>query len=225
MRGSRRLRLAVVALGLVLVAWLARERVLATLGSALVVDDGSAPVAVMVVSLAAPRPGALEVAKLYREGVAPRIVLCRWRDDPLDAEIRRLGVRWLPPHELVAAILRGSGVPASAIEVLDEAIDGLNSEITAIAAFAHAERPASLLYVTSRSHTRRARWLLERLVPEGTVVRVRGPELDAFRAESWWRSRDASREVAMEYLRWANTFGLRDLWQVTPPPPVAESPQ
>lgn len=222
MRLSRRLRLAVAVAALAAVAWLGAEPILTAVGAALIVEDPVAPVDVVVVSLAAARADAFEAADLYRAGVAPRIVLCRWQREPLDEELERLGVPWLPVHELAAAILRQRGVPTTAIQMLDTPIDGLNSEIAAVAELVHATRPASLLYVTAPSHTRRARWLLRRLLPEGTVLRVRGAVRDGFSPDGWWRSRDHSREVAMEYLRWANTFGLRDLWRSSPPPRVAE---
>jgi uncharacterized SAM-binding protein YcdF (DUF218 family) len=223
MRRSRRLRLAALLLGLTVAAWLGRAPVLTGIGTALTADDPVAPAAVIVSSLAAVRADALEAAKLYRDGVAPRVVLCRWQAEPLDAEMRRLGVPWLTAHELAAAVLERSGVPAGAIDLLDAEVDGLNSEVAAVAAFARASRPASLLYVTARSHGRRARWLLRRLLPPDIALRVHAPTLDPFRPDSWWRSRESSRELAMEYLRWANTLGLRDLWQGTVPR-VAEAP-
>ena len=223
MRPSRRLRLAGVLLVVAVAGWLARTPILTAIGSALTVDDPLTPVDVMVASLAATRADTLEVARLHREGIAPRVVLCRWQTEPLDDEIRRLAVPWLPPHELAAAVLQKSGVPSEAIEILDSAVDGLNTEITAVAAYAQRTRPASMLYVRARSHTRSARWLLRRLLPPETQLRVRSPAVDGFRPESWWHSRDGSREVAMEYLRWANTFGLRDLWSASAPPRVAES--
>jgi hypothetical protein len=52
---------------------------------------------------------------------------------------------------------------------------------------------------------------------------VRSPAIDPFRPDAWWHSRSGSREVAMEYLRWANTFGLRDFWGRSSPPSVPEN--
>jgi uncharacterized SAM-binding protein YcdF (DUF218 family) len=126
-------------------------------------------------------------------------------------------VPWVPPHELAVAVLTKSGVPAESIRVLDDTVDGLNTEVAAIGRFARADRPASLLYVTARSHSRRARWLLRRLMPEDTTLIVHASADDQFQPDAWWHSRTGSREVAMEYLRWANTFGLRDLWRPEPP--------
>lgn len=214
---TSRLALATVVLGAIVVAWNGRSQVLAAIGGWLTVDDRPTTAAVMVVSLAAGRGDALEAARLYHDGVSARIVLARWQDEPLDDEMRRLGVPWVPPHELAVAVLEKSGVPRAAIQVIDGPIDGLNTEITAIAKFARAAPPASMLYVTARSHGRRAYWLLRRLLPAETTLYVRSPATDMFHPDAWWQSRTGSRELAMEYLRWANTFGFRDLWRSEPP--------
>jgi uncharacterized SAM-binding protein YcdF (DUF218 family) len=198
--------------GILVLAWHERTPMLTAVGEALTVEDPLTPVEVVVASLASARADTLEAARLYRDGVARRVVVARWQHEPLDDEMGRLGVPYLPVTELAVAMLEKSGVPAGAITVLREPIDGLNTEIASIAAFARAERPPSLLFVTARNHTRRARWLLTRSLPDGTALSVRAPALDGFDPARWWHSRDGSRELAMEYLRWMNTFGLRDLW-------------
>ena len=213
-----------ILMGVLLLAWHERARMLTAVGGALTVEDPIVPVDVIVASLATARADTLEVAKLYRDGIGRRVVVARWQDEPLDDEMRRLGVPWLPPTELAVAMLEKSGVPASAIAVLRDPIDGLNAEVASVAAFAHAEKPRSILFVTARNHTRRARWLLQRQLPSEVALAVRAPAIDPFDPTTWWHSRDGSREVAMEYLRWANTFGLHDLWGAAPPA-VAESPR
>ncbi len=216
-RRTRRVRVATIALGVLLVLWIGRARLLTAIGDGLVSDDPLMPAEVIVTSLASVRADALETARLYRDGLGRRVVIARWQQEPLDDEILRLGVPWVPPHELAVAVLEKSGVPPTAIELLDDAVDGLNTEISAIARFANATPPASLLYVTARSHGRRARWLLHRLLPERTMLIVRASTDDQFHPDAWWQSRSGSREVAMEYLRWANSFGLRDFWHREPP--------
>ena len=200
-----------------MLAWLARAPLLGALGGAVVADDPPAPVDVMVVSMASLRPAALEVARLYREGIGRRIVIARWEPEPLDDEMRRLAVPWLPPHDLAAAMLKASGVPATAIEILDTDVDGLNTETSAIASWARRERPTSILFVTARSHSRRAAWLLGRMLPTDTRLLVHASARDGFQPNAWWHTRTGSRELAMECLRWLNTFGLRDLWHREPP--------
>ncbi len=206
---------------MVAIGWAARASWLPVVGTTLAVEDQLMPVEFIVVSNAIARADTLEAAALYHAGISTRIVLPWWQADELDLEIVKLGVPWLPPTELAQAILERKGVPREAIEVLPDPVDGLNAEVASVGRFAHERHPRSLLFVTARSHSQRARWLLERVVPPDTKILVRGSRSDTFDPAAWWHSREAGREVAMEYLRWANTFGLHDLWGA-PPPSVAE---
>lgn len=221
-RRSFRWGMATILLGMVLVAWQCSDRALTAVGAFLTIDDPLAPVEMIVLSLASGRADAIEVARLYHQGISRRIVLARWQKDGLDDDMRRLGIPWPAPHELATMMLERSGVPSESIEVLEGPIDGLNTEVTTIAAFARETHPASLLYVTARTHTHRAQLLLRRLLPPATELRVRSPDFDDFEPANWWHTRGGTREVAMEYLRWANTFGLRDLWRHASPPSVPE---
>jgi uncharacterized SAM-binding protein YcdF (DUF218 family) len=182
------------------------------------------PVDVIVVSMAAARADAFEAAALYQAGVSRRLLLPYWQPDPLDVELQRMGVPYLPVTELSQAILEHSGVPHDAIEVWHEPIDGLNAEVASIGHALRTQPPRSLLYVTARSHTRRARWLLGRVLSPETAISVRGPRRDSFDPATWWQSRGSGREVAMEYLRWINTFVLGDFWRGAVPV-VPEEPR
>ncbi len=211
-----------MALAIVAAAWLARGFWLPPIGTALAVEDPVRPVDVIVVSNAIARADTLEAAALYHAGVSRSIVLPWWQAEPLDVEIVELGVPWLPPTDLALAILERKGVPREAIEVLRDPVDGLNAEVASIGRFAHARRPRTLMFITARSHSRRARWLLERVLPAGTTIVVRSSSRDGFDPAAWWQSRSGGREVAMEYLRWLNTFVLRDAWSgVVPTVPEA----
>ena len=204
--------MATLALG----AWLGRAHLLPALAAPLAVEDSLAPADVIVVSVAAGRADALEAAALYHAGISRRLVLPRWRTEPLDLEVQRLGVPWLLPTDVALAILERSAVPRDAIEILEEPVDGLNSEIAAVGRFFTAHPTGSLLFITARSHSRRARWLLTHVLPADTHIAVRASRKDPFDPAAWWYTRAGGREVAMEYLRWANTFLLRDRWQAVP---------
>lgn len=207
--------LASVVVALLLVGgvlWMARRPLLTALGAALVAEDPLEPVAAVVVSTTNVRASALEGAHLYHDGVAPELLIPRWHSDDLEAELARRGVRYLDATGLAQAILAASGVPADAVRVLPGAVDGTGAEVTAIAAWARSAVPPSLLYITARNHTARARRRLRRVVPPGTRVLVRASRYDRFAPDGWWRRRDAAREVMSEYLRWLNTFVLGDPW-------------
>lgn len=205
-RPARRHTRAAVVLLLLAVAlagaWLGRAAVLARVGEALVVEDAPRDVDVVVVSIAEVRAGALEAARLYREGRAKRVVVSRWREEPVDATIRALGVSHPLPHELATAILERSGVPARAISVPAAAVDGTESEVAAVARLARVERPGRILLLTARSHSARARWLLDRALRDGDHVAVRSAPADGFQPRAWWTSREQTRELVMEYVRW-----------------------
>jgi len=219
-RGSRRVVVLLLLVVAAVAAWEARRAILSSAGALVVSDDPLGPAELMVVSYASARADALEVARLYGAGISSRVVVLTWRAEPLDDEMRHLGVPYLPATELVQAILGRGGVPAEAIVVLPERVDGLNSEIAVLSVFARERPIGSLLFVTARTHTARARWLLRRFLPAGTRVAVHSPPTDRFSPQSWWASRDQSRELGYEYLRWLNTFVLRDPWRREPLPPA-----
>jgi uncharacterized SAM-binding protein YcdF (DUF218 family) len=209
--GRARLTLALL-LAVSLVLWIFRAPILRGVGGVLVAEDALAPVDVIAVSHANVRASALEAAALYRQGLGRRVVVAECKKDELDARLRELGVPYPASHELVVAILERSGVPRSAITVLPGAVDGTNPEIAVYVRFARREKPATLLYVTSRSHTARAGRRLRREAP-GTRILVHASRWDDFDVDTWWHRRGSTREVMTEYLRWFNTFVLGDYWR------------
>ena len=213
-RHRRRVFIAVLtAAGLAaIVAWSVRRPLLVGAARMLVAEDTLSPVDMIVVSNASARDGALEAARLFADGISAQLVIPSWVSDGVDDEIRRLGVPLLSPTDLIASVLEHKGVPPEAIVVTPDRADGTGPEITAVAAFARQRRPESLLFITARSHTARARWLLRHELPPGVRFAVRSPRTDTFSPASWWQRRDQTREVVEEYLRWANTLVLHDPW-------------
>jgi len=193
--------LAILVLGGALAAWLGRERVLATMGALVVAEDPLQATDAIVVSVASTRAGALGAARLYRQKVAPLVVVSRLRETAADRDIRALGVTLLASHDLARAVLERSGVPRGAIAALDHPVEGTGEEIEVLAAFARARKLRSLCYLTARTHTARARWLLRRELP-GTTVVVRAVELPEFAPDAWWHDRGQTRELAIEMVRW-----------------------
>jgi len=206
-----RLVLALVLLTL-LVVWLARVPILRALGGALVAEDALTPVDVIAVSHANVRGTALEAAALVRESLGRRVVVAEGRRDEVDRWLAEIGVVVPAPQDIAVEILVKSGVAREMITVLPGAVDGTNTEITVLVRFAKREKPESLLYVTSRSHTARAGWRLRREAP-GTRMLVRAPRNDDFDVDSWWQRRGSTREVMTEYLRSFNSYVLGDHWR------------
>ena len=218
----RHLALVITALMLAAIAgagWYGRHAILIGVAHVLVAEEPPVPAEVMVVSIASAQAAALEAASLYQQQISARVMLLTWASEPIDDKIRQLGIAYPSPTELARVILAQSGVPANAIEVLPDLVDGTETEIAAVAAFARQRMPASLLFITARSHTARARWLLRRGVSSTTRLCVTSSRFDSFAVESWWQKRGQSREVMSEYLRWGNTLLLGDAWSRRFPSP------
>jgi len=205
-------RRLLVVVAVVAGAWLARQRLLTWVGSLLVVEDPPGPADVAVLSEASVVPGALEAAKLYASGSVRAVLVPAWVGRRFERQVRALGIAYPTPTELAREVLARSGVPADAIVTFGTGIDGTNTEIAMLGRYVAAFHPASVLYLTARSHTARARWLLRRTLPAGTRVAVRSPEGDPFRPAGWWQDRGQTREVAAEYARWFNSLVLGDWW-------------
>jgi uncharacterized SAM-binding protein YcdF (DUF218 family) len=193
-------------------AWLERSAVLSTIGRLVVEENPLARADVLVLVRNKPRVAA-EAAAIVKAGYAPRIVLLKAVPRPDDEALRRLGLDPGLEHDVAIRVLRASGVPAQLIELLPEAPDGTNEAARLIARYAQGRGMTRLIAVTERSHTRRTARLLRRELGDKGVVIVRSASRDPFQPETWWQDRSSARELAMEALRWCNSFVLRDWWR------------
>ncbi len=209
---GRLTRVAFIGGAVLATLWLGRAAVLTRVGSALVSEDDAGTADVVVISNACTRECALDAAHAWRDGQAGRFVVARWVVNPADREIRALGVPLPDAVDVARGVLEKSGVPPERIEILEDGVDGTNPEIAAVARWATRQRPGTILFMTARTHTARARWLLRRSLPADSRPLVRGPRSDRFVAGTWWHDRNLAREVAGEYLRWANSLLLGDAW-------------
>lgn len=215
---TRRLRYLIIMLALVLATlWAAWHPLLVAMGELIVAEDALEPVDAIVFSTAAARGDALEAAQLYHDGISRRLVYAAWAYDPLDDELHRLGVPYLDVTALARSILEHAGAPAAAITVLPGPVAGTEDEVATTVDFVRAEGIRSVLFIAPRTHSARVRWLLRRRLPATTRLLVRSARLDRFTADGWWRSRDQSRDVMAEYLRWVNSVLLGDAWRPAAP--------
>ena len=193
-------------------AWFGRHSILAGAASILVEEDPLRPVEILVPSHSVAEAAALEAALLYEQHISPRIVMTQWVSNPMEEEIRHQGIPYLGTSELNQYILQQRGVPSSAITIIPDQADGTGTEIAAVVDFVKRCHVQSLMMITERSHTARTKWLLRRELPAFVRASVRSPRFDRFVIAGWWREREQSRELVTEYLRWFNTFFLRDWW-------------
>jgi len=193
-------------------AWIERAVVLRKVGSLVVEENPLAHADVVVLVRNAPRVAA-EAAAIQKAGYAPRVLVLRAVTRPDDEVLRRLGLDPGLEHDVAIRVLRASGVPPQVIELLPQAPDGTNEAARQIARYAQGHGVTRVIAVTERSHTRRTARLLRRELGARSVVIVRAAPRDPFQPETWWHDRFSARELAMEALRWCNSFALRDWWR------------
>ncbi|MDX2169572.1 MAG: YdcF family protein [Deltaproteobacteria bacterium] len=184
-------------------------------GEALVESDPLTPVDAIVVLTGSYPDRILEAAALYREGAAPRLILCR---EPENAGFRRLaelGVRVPRLYELNRSIAEQLGVPADAISVLDRPAGSTYSEAEVALEYAQARGYRSLLVVTSKYHSARAGRIYRFLAGNQIRILVRPARDDDFQASTWWQDRVSTRRVVIEYQKLL-AFLFIDRWRLTP---------
>jgi len=152
-----------------------------------------------------------EAARLYREGLATRILLTRGPGRPGRAELQRLGIRVPDAHETSLTILEGTQVPREAIQTVDEQADDLVAEAEVVARFLNDHPTQALIVVTPRSRSTRALKAFGAALGPGIRLIVHPAPSDPFDPTTWWRDRKDRREVVSEYQALAD-FWLADSW-------------
>ena len=152
---------------------------------------------------------AVEAAKLYREGYAPEIWLTR-STEPGET-LEKMAIPFSGEDYYNARVLIHEGVPAEAIHVLEPRIVNTADEIKVVAAALGRESNRTVIFVTTKAHTRRVRLLWRRLAPGQGRAIVRAASGDSFVPRHWWRTTSDALDVVREVL------GLLNAWAGLPP--------
>jgi uncharacterized SAM-binding protein YcdF (DUF218 family) len=167
-------------------------------GHYLIVDEPLTRADAIVV-LDGPAVRWMEGVDLYREGMAPHILLSPGMADPTADRVRAMGVVFPAKIDLVRSAMVQLGVPAGAMTVLPHPVDNTADEAAQTRPVALQRGWTSLIVVTSKYHTRRTGYAFEREFA-GTSVRiqVKGSRHDRVSPDGWWRSRSDLRYVVSE---------------------------
>jgi uncharacterized SAM-binding protein YcdF (DUF218 family) len=180
------------------------------LGRALYVQDDVQHADALVVLAGARSERWLEAVDLYREGHAPRVVLSPGGSDGAEQSLRARGIRVPTDADRTRDVILQLGVPAEAIVILPGAPDNTAQEATAVRELAGSAGWRRLIVVTSKLHTRRARFAFRReFAGTGIEVSVRASRYDRSDPIHWWQGRADAREVLVESIKLAAyTLGL-----------------
>lgn len=151
---------------------------------------------------------AMEAAKLYRKGFAPKV----WLTHPTEpgAALEAMGIPFVGEDFYNSRILMHEGVPADAIRVLQPSILNTADELSAVSAALGEERSSKVIIVTSKVHTRRVQILWHRIAAGGEQALVRAASDDPFEPGRWWRTTGDALDVVREFL------GILNAWAGMP---------
>jgi uncharacterized SAM-binding protein YcdF (DUF218 family) len=158
-------------------------------------------------------PGrALEAARVYKQGYAPRVWLTHSTEP--GATLAQLSVQYVGEDSYDKQILMHEGVPENAIVVLDPPIVNTADEVKTIGEALRKENGHAVVLVTSKVHTRRLKALWRRISAGDGEAIVHGVSDDSFEPGRWWKSTQDAFDVVREVL------GLLNAWAGLPLQPA-----
>jgi uncharacterized SAM-binding protein YcdF (DUF218 family) len=131
---------------------------------------------------------AQRAAELLREGKATLIVASGRRLRP------NAGIAELMEHDLIER-----GVPKDKIVRLAHDADSTKEEAEAVARLAKERKWHGVIVVTSNYHTRRARYIFRKVLPQGIQVYVASARDGDFDPQHWWEKRKSIKELTREF--------------------------
>jgi uncharacterized SAM-binding protein YcdF (DUF218 family) len=175
-----RLLFLIACAALVFLVFLARHPLMRVAGNFWVVDEG--PVASDAIVILGddnyPADRATRAAELIKAGWAPRVIASG---------------RYLRPSASIAELeehdLIDRGVPQTAIVRLAHRAENTHDEAEAVGQFIASKGWKRIIVVTSNYHTRRSRYICERMFPPGTALRVVAARDSDFDPDNWWETR------------------------------------
>jgi uncharacterized SAM-binding protein YcdF (DUF218 family) len=195
-------------LGLAGILLLAAVVFLLSVGRWLVAEDPLEKASAIVVLSGRMPLRAMEAAKLYREGYAPKVWLTHSTEP--GATLGAMGISYVGEDVYDMQVLVHEGVPPAAIRMLQPPIINTADEIAAVSAALEEEKGSTVIIVTSKVHTRRVRILWRRLATRRGQAIVRAASDDPFDPRRWWRTTGDALDVVRELL------GILNAWAGMP---------
>ena len=183
-RFLKRLLLSLLALcALLLALYLFRAPVLRGVADAWIVNDPLVKADAIVVLGGGLETRPFEAARLFHQGLAPKILLTNVRSN----NAAYLGIT-APETTLARQILLKQGVPETALFVINDQVATTHDECLAVRAWVDQNKPKRLIITTDLFHTRRAKWFFEKsLKGTGVDVRVAAVVPLYYNATNWWQ--------------------------------------
>jgi uncharacterized SAM-binding protein YcdF (DUF218 family) len=130
---------------------------------------------------------ATRAAELFRQGLAPIVVASGIRLRP------NASIAELMTHDLIER-----GVPKENIRPFPQDADNTREEAEALKKFAQINRWKSLIVVTSNYHTRRARYICEKVFGTAAIIRIASARDGDYDPQNWYEHRKAIKRFTHE---------------------------
>jgi uncharacterized SAM-binding protein YcdF (DUF218 family) len=196
----KRLLLTLLALcALLAIGYLFRSSLLRGAANAWIVNDPLTKADVIVVLGGGPATRPFEAARLFHQGLAPKILLT----NPQPAPATQLGL--LPADaELERTILLREDIPASCILIAPKPVDSTYGETLSVREWAKVNGVKRIIIPTDIFQTRRARWVFRKeLKPLGVRVEVDAVPVREYAATNWWQHEQGVVAFQNEILKYA----------------------
>jgi uncharacterized SAM-binding protein YcdF (DUF218 family) len=193
-------------------AYVGRQALLSAIGGFLIVQDEAHPADAIVVLSGSLPDRILEAVDLYKAHLAPRLILTKEQPLPGLAALRARGATLPEHHEQNISIAEQLGVPADVISVMPTPTTSTLAETRALVAYLKEQGVHSILLVTSKAHSRRARMIFHTLAGSDLSIAICPSRYDPFSAEQWWHERAYVRRLVIEYGKLLN-FVVIDRWR------------
>ena len=205
----RTVRALVMLLVLSVGVYLGGPYLLASAGRYLITQDPLVKADMVLVLSGQPYLRIPEAARIYHEGMAPRILLTNEPRPRGQGELLRLGIRYPDSQELSLQLLEALRVPRDAIVTIPERTDSTRAEMQIVSRFLTGRSVRTLIIVTSKAHTTRAHKIFTAGLGPQVRVLMHPVSADPFDPGRWWKDRADSKQVLWEYQALADFWRLR----------------
>jgi uncharacterized SAM-binding protein YcdF (DUF218 family) len=148
-----------------------------------------------------------EAARLYHEGLAPKILLVNEPRPRGQEDLFRVGLRYPDSLEISLQLLEALRVPCDAILTIPERADDTQAEADVVTRFFSGRSDRTLIIVTSKAHTTRARKIFSTSLGANVTLVMHPAPADPFDPGRWWQDRVDLGQTVWEYA------ALADLWR------------
>ncbi len=153
-----------------------------------------------IVVLAGGEPGrAWQAADLYKDKLAPYVVLTKDAPTVDEEELRKHGIELVDGRGNYFRVLRGFGVPEDRIVTVDGYVDDTLSELTRVRQLSEQRGWKSLIIITSNYHTRRSRLTARYALGSGISFTVVSSSHGGLNRDDWWKNNGDVRTFLIEF--------------------------